>query len=125
MLSCLEPQYFYPKKRQETLLQDTYDLIKTVETKGTAFLGVNAGRFYKVFLKRETLDWKSGLPSDLNHAVALVGYSVSRDVFYIKDSNIPYLIEMSPSNLILTMGFAAVLVPVKNLHDIYSCYNRS
>jgi hypothetical protein len=125
MLSCLTPQYYYPKKSQETLLQDTYDLIKTIETKGTAFLGVNADRFYRIVYLKETLDWKSGLPTNYDHAVALVGYSVSKDVFYIKDSNTPYLIEISPSNLMQSMEFAAVLVPMNNLHGIYSCYNRS
>ena len=43
--------------------------------------------------------------------VALVGYSVSKDIFYIKDSNHPYLLKISPRNLLLSMHFELVLVP--------------
>ena len=47
--------------------------------------------------------------------VALVGYSVSKDIFYIKDSNHPYLLKISPRNLLLSMHFELVLVPNSHL----------
>ena len=95
---------------QNNLLQRTYELIKIIEEKGTAYLSVDTQLFYRAEGGQE-LKWgvkKSGR----KHAVALVGYSVRNDKFFIKDSNRLHLIEINPKGLFISMNNGKVLVPI-------------
>jgi hypothetical protein len=115
ILKDFRPSPFaYPNVNKDNLLQYTYDLIKRIEPHGTAHQAVNPERFYRVVEEGQDLTWalRVVIPKGAVHAVALVGYSVSDDKFLIKDSNKPYLIEMSPQNLFLSLLTGTVLVHI-------------
>ena len=92
------------------LFQDTYNIIKALEKRGTAYITVTVKRFYPHVNTNTLLDWNVGPATFGDHAVALVGYSVSNNIFYIKDSLYPSLLEIKPQNLILSLPSALVLV---------------
>jgi hypothetical protein len=111
LMSDFKPEYFSFKDTRHNLPKHTYDLIKIIENKGTAYISVDFDRFYRVVDGGKQLTWRLEQAVSSDHAVALVGYSVKMDMFYIKDSNTPRLIEMSPKNLFLSMEDGFVLVP--------------
>jgi hypothetical protein len=111
ILRGFKPEYFSFKDTKKNLRQHTYDLIKIIEKKGTAYISVDFERFYRVVDEGKQLTWRLEQAASSDHAVALVGYSVGKNRFYIKDSNTPRLIEMSPKDLFLSMEDGVVLVP--------------
>jgi hypothetical protein len=110
-LENFEPEIFYfHDHTKEKLLENTYRLIKIIEKSGTAYLSMNSDRLYRAVDNGKKLTWGLKKPFSSNHAVALVGYSVEKDKFFIKDSNIPHLLEISPKEMFLSLKTATVLV---------------
>jgi hypothetical protein len=123
ILNGFEPEFHYFLNSRDNLRKHTYSLIKIIAKKGTAFLAVYKDRFYRgAGITGPKLTWALDRPQGANHAVALVGYSVGKKEFYIKDSNTPRLIEMSPKDLFLSMNSAVVLVPKGSSHIKYNYY---
>ena len=77
-LQNFEPEYVRYFDTKLSLLEDTSKLIHILKERGTAFLYVDFVRFYKVVHDNKKLNWNYK-PAYGNHAVALVGYSVSKN----------------------------------------------
>lgn len=111
ILQTFKPDFFYFYDTKSSIDEDTYDLIKIIEKKGTAYISVDSSRFYRAVDHGNPLTWKLKQGASSDHAVALVGFSATKHKFYVKDCNTPHIIEMNPKDLFLSMQSGFVLVP--------------